>query len=124
MRISDWSSDICSSDLIGPQLVAAQRRVADHRPRARIFGLAHRRPKLVDPRALFGRRKAVLAIEAVEKALLARLGRGALVGQQDDDAVIEQPLVAQPIENAPDLPVAMLDAAGIHRQKPRADPLL
>src|SRR3546814_7640222 len=111
-----------SSDLrIVPQLVAAQRRVADHRPRARIFGLAHRRPKLVDPRALFGRRKAVLAIEAVEKALLARLGRGAIVGQQDDDAVIEQPLVAQPIENAADLPVAMLDEAGIDRHIARSE---
>src|SRR3546814_14306290 len=92
---------------IGPQLVAAQRRVADHRPRARIFGLAHRRPKLVDPRALFGRRKAVLAIEAVEKALLARLGRGALVEQPEDDAVFGHPLVAPRIANAAQLPVPM-----------------
>src|SRR3546814_5096650 len=64
-----------------------------------------------------------MAIEAVEKTLLARLGRGAIVGQQDDDAVIEQPLVAQPIENAADLPVAMLDEAGIDRHIAREDRL-
>src|SRR3546814_17365503 len=39
MRISDWSSDVCSSDLIGgaaSEIDACRRRERDHRPRTDI----------------------------------------------------------------------------------------
>src|SRR3546814_11231353 len=32
MRISDWSSDVCSSDLIDGQVVIAHRRALGHAP--------------------------------------------------------------------------------------------
>src|SRR3546814_1320600 len=36
MRISDWSSDVCSSDLLYVEAVAADRRVTTARDQARI----------------------------------------------------------------------------------------
>src|SRR3546814_16506259 len=45
MRISDWSSDVCSSDLIGPHIVKAEHLRIDQRPFEIIGG---RRARIVD----------------------------------------------------------------------------
>src|SRR3546814_9112265 len=71
MRISDWSSDVCSSDLIGitgqnedfPCKLRCQRRVALVRPfndvtmpifHPRIGGIGHFAPAIVGQRAING----------------------------------------------------------------------
>src|SRR3546814_4902561 len=64
MRISDWSSDVCSSDLIGHRIIAA-----DIEPRARIGReLAAQRPLGLDQRgdaeALGGIEQAVGPVDA------------------------------------------------------------
>src|SRR3546814_9975651 len=47
MRISDWSSDVCSSDLIGHHRDAAETaELAEQRQRARRIG---RKPRNLDP---------------------------------------------------------------------------
>src|SRR3546814_5532286 len=37
MRISDWSSDVCSSDLVGPSIPGIEDRAVDARNRDRKF---------------------------------------------------------------------------------------
>src|SRR3546814_14229238 len=54
MRISDWSSDVCSSDLLGPLCRTARRR--DGRLRKRPVGPARLSAILYVPRRAPGRR--------------------------------------------------------------------
>src|SRR3546814_8355470 len=60
MRISDWSSDGCSSDLRGPSAAAADRRAAFYRRRTAI---ARR-----DGRLRSAWRQGIVAIPALEGA--------------------------------------------------------
>src|SRR3546814_76786 len=70
MRISDWSSDVCSSDLYGVQVVGLtlseeQKAYADRRMAA--AGLTHRVSiQLTDYRDVEGQFDAVASVEMVE----------------------------------------------------------
>src|SRR3546814_5793879 len=47
MRISDWSSDVCSSDLASCELTAREKE--DRRRHARVLSVRERRGSLLDP---------------------------------------------------------------------------
>src|SRR3546814_17960840 len=70
MRISDWSSDVCSSDLYGVQVVGLtlseeQKAYADRRMAA--AGLTHRVSiQLTDYRDVEGQFDAVASVKMVE----------------------------------------------------------
>src|SRR3546814_5288351 len=65
MRISDWSSDVCSSDL--PERSEGSARVAAEIPRCARDGSAHRMNRLIDDRTtrLFIALAAFFCVNAV-----------------------------------------------------------
>src|SRR3546814_17485116 len=80
MRISDWSSDVCSSDLARPALVAAQRvkllnrrRRADIVPQHRdidVFGEAVDQPEsLGQGRSTLEEEKGSALLQAIEQGI-------------------------------------------------------
>src|SRR3546814_1821781 len=89
MRISDWSSDVCSSDLAAPLVVVGE---------VGLDGLRH------------PRREAVL----VARAVLPALGAGPVVGHQHHDRVVELPGLLQRFEETPDLRVGESEEARVH----------
>src|SRR3546814_2463806 len=92
MRISDWSSDVCSSDLMGAWLRGGpgdgmQRpfllfRFGDEAADRDV----HRLEGRVDRRALGQRRPALAADELVERRLLRRKGVGLVLEAGDGNA--------------------------------------
>src|SRR3546814_12515803 len=89
MRISDWSSDVCSSDLAAPLVVVGE---------VGLDGLRH------------PRREAVL----VARAVLPALGAGPVVGHQHHDRVVELPGLLQRFEEPPDPRVGVSAEARVH----------
>src|SRR3546814_4237631 len=87
MRISDWSSDVCSSDLIGRALVAQRDRemgrVGEHdmRARHRLFDRAFRHLALARAHRALGLGRAFAFLVLVLDLLLAHLD---LAEQADD----------------------------------------
>src|SRR3546814_1245501 len=64
MRISDWSSDVCSSDLVGERPGRDRQRMFDrveHRPTARVDREQRRRPGIAEQFALHVRTPERLA---------------------------------------------------------------
>src|SRR3546814_9049333 len=96
MRISDWSSDVCSSDLLGMIVgdrlgdVLEQHGLAGARRRddQRALALALRADEVDHPRRLVLHRR----VERVERELLVRIERGKIVeidAVADDFGIVE-----------------------------------
>src|SRR3546814_18864742 len=89
MRISDWSSDVCSSDLVGHRVVAQRQRHGDHRGH-RLDALGVQLGKLLDPaqdvRQLLGQRLLVAFVDA--NARQSRALRDSLLVDRDRKSVV------------------------------------
>src|SRR3546814_19078331 len=84
MRISDWSSDVCSSDLGTNGTVIAQRTNRDRLPRT-----VEQRGRWPCPSALLLRRKAGRSDAAAHPTHGAGGARQHGVGQEDRKSVVE-----------------------------------
>src|SRR3546814_3451597 len=86
MRISDWSSDVCSSDLVDPLVVAAFDPANAYAAKVRTIRAKMRAAaKEGDPAAL---RLAVLAIEAGDEAAIMAANLAVVLAQMDGQTML------------------------------------
>src|SRR3546814_6043661 len=82
MRISDWSSDVCSSDLVGARRIAADRQ-----------------PRRVDPPGVAVREKpAHQRLDTVERHRIFMLGRQRMIDADHREATRRRQFAHQPVE--------------------------
>src|SRR3546814_12525832 len=91
MRISDWSSDVCSSDLLG----MISRHAVRQRQAARIEDPRLRAQTLQEPGCLLGQKAAVgsLSKRAVQQQNARRVRRYALRGELAEIGDIQERLI-------------------------------
>src|SRR3546814_20576414 len=104
MRISDWSSDVCSSDLVGVSDEARQRRDPEPLPHRRDLRLAvrgpERNPRGADLTLAGPVRDAIIAYDDPPDGIRrARTPRGQSIAGHVDAAEQLRPLQAVKIEH-------------------------
>src|SRR3546814_10775954 len=81
MRISDWSSDVCSSDLLDPSFANGAKQVDGFE--ARLFGDRRCGPEALDAGAVLGREVHMRGERRGEPADLAPAHRVGLAGDRE-----------------------------------------
>ncbi len=100
--------------LVGVRLVPPERRVARLRPSPRVVGVAAWPADLVEvlERLLRRLEEEVEELHLVQHAERAALAAGAVVGEHDDDRVVEQLHPLEAVHEPPDLVVGVLEERG------------
>ena len=100
--------------LVGVRLVPLEGRVAGLGPAPRVVGVAVRSADVVEAvdGLLGGLEHEVEELHLVEDTERAALAAGAVVGEEDDDGVVEQVHPLQPVEEAAELVVGVLEEGG------------
>ena len=106
-------------------LPAPERGVARPRPAPRVVRVRVRSAPLVEVLevVLQGLLCSVEEHCLVERAVLATLGAGAVVGHHHDDRVVEFAQLLDEIDHAPEVVIGLLDEPGVHLHLPGVHPL-
>ena len=110
---------------VGLALPASERGVARPRPSPRVVRVGVRAAPLVEMLevVLQGLLGSVEEHRLVERAVLASLGAGAVVGHHDDDRVVEFAQLFDEVDHPPEVVIGLLDEPGVHLHLAGVHPL-